>query len=157
MKKSVALLLVCLLLLLLLAACGEKEKPKLSELSDEDMMAYLKEKGVRSYYDIYGEQLHEAAEALRKKVKMFEDDPKGAFFFAGTQMFSGVVQFPCVHILDVVTAVNGYYGLDGFGNPMGEREKYDSYEEYFQKVNEEFMARIEEHMSSLTENAETFD
>ena len=147
MKKTIALLLVCLSLFLLLTACGEKEKPKLSELSDEDMMAYLKESGITSQDDICGEKLHEAAEKLRTTVKIYEDDPKQAYFIAyaliGTSMGSSCN-------MKLVAAVNGYYGLDNFGNPIGEAEKYDSYAEYRQKMFEEFL-------SPQTENVKTGD
>ena len=118
MKKTIALLLACLSLLLLFTACGEKEKPKLSELSDEDMMAYLKENGIVSPDDIYGEQFQDAAEVLRKRIKEIEDDPKGANIFAASQMSNGVIWFPDVNNLDLVEIVNEYYGLDTFGEPL---------------------------------------
>ena len=132
MKKIISMLLVVASILLVFTACGaEEKKPKLSELSDEDMMAYLKENGIKSRWDkmiedgipttsvdIYGERLHEFAEELRKEIIFFEDHPEDAYFMTIARG-SGVTVGP-VNEFDLLEVVNKYYGLNIYGKPLSE-------------------------------------
>ena len=135
MKKTVALLLAFLSLMLVCAACGEKEEPKLSDLSDEDMMAYLEENGIESPDDIYGEMFHEAAAELRKIIKTFENDFNTGYKFRTIlnvmrysepfsenwmdwdKLFKVVLKY---HGIDYMDFIYDYYGLDSSNPSTGE-------------------------------------
>ena len=111
MRRILALLLVIAMAVLILSACSEKEKPRsitadnlpkgkvlLSSLSQEELVKFLEERGVKIIRDREG--------GLPEFIAMFEETPYAPFAMAPER--ENIVKY----FYEVHCAVCEYYGIE---------------------------------------------